>query len=171
MPGTILGFCIISVNRTNPGSWRADVLVWKQEVMGEIIHCCSVTKYVRLCNPMDCMQHAGLPHTSPPPRVCPDSCLLSWWCHPTISFSKLKKKKKRSHTKCYMVIDGKEKVELNEWDWREEWVTILNRLHREGIIKQRLPFHFPDLQNNNSNNNSFCWISEEILSTFSVWIR
>ena len=29
----------------------------------------------------------GLPCPSPPPRVCPDLCLLSWWCHPTISSS------------------------------------------------------------------------------------
>ena len=24
---------------------------------------------------------------SPPPRACSNSCLLSWWCHPTISSS------------------------------------------------------------------------------------
>ena len=34
----------------------------------------------------------GLQHTRPPcpslsPRVCSDSCPLSWWCHPTISSS------------------------------------------------------------------------------------
>ena len=34
----------------------------------------------------------GLWHTRPPcpspsPRVCPSSCPLSWWCHPTISSS------------------------------------------------------------------------------------
>ena len=28
-----------------------------------------------LCDPMDC---------APAPRVCSDSCPLSWWCHPTI---------------------------------------------------------------------------------------
>ena len=34
----------------------------------------------------------GLQHTRPPcpsltPGVCPSSCPLNWWCHPTISYS------------------------------------------------------------------------------------
>ena len=33
------------------------------------------------------LQHARLPCTSPSPWVCSHSCPLSWWCHPTISFS------------------------------------------------------------------------------------
>ena len=33
------------------------------------------------------LQHARLPCPSPSPRVCLNSCPLSWWCHPTISFS------------------------------------------------------------------------------------
>ena len=32
-------------------------------------------------------QHTRLPCTSPFPRVCSDSCLLSPWCHPAISSS------------------------------------------------------------------------------------
>ena len=28
---------------------------------------------------------ASLPCPSPTPRACSNSCLLSWWCHPTIS--------------------------------------------------------------------------------------
>ena len=40
----------------------------------------------------DVLQPHGLQHTRPPcpsptPRVYPDSCPLSWWCHPTISSS------------------------------------------------------------------------------------
>ena len=31
------------------------------------------------------LQHTRLPCPSPFPRVCPNSCLLSRWCHPTIS--------------------------------------------------------------------------------------
>ena len=31
------------------------------------------------------LQHARLPCSSPFPRVCSNSCPLSWWCHPTIS--------------------------------------------------------------------------------------
>ena len=32
-------------------------------------------------------QHARPPCPSPTPRVHPNSCALSWWCHPTISSS------------------------------------------------------------------------------------
>ena len=32
-------------------------------------------------------QHARPPCASPTPRVHPNPCLLSWWCHPTISSS------------------------------------------------------------------------------------
>ena len=32
------------------------------------------------------LQHTMLPCPSPSPRVCPGSCPLNWWCHPTISF-------------------------------------------------------------------------------------
>jgi len=31
--------------------------------------------------------HTRLPCPSPSPRVCSNSCPLSWWCHPTISSS------------------------------------------------------------------------------------
>ena len=33
------------------------------------------------------LQHARLPCPSPTPKACPNSCLWSWSCHPTISFS------------------------------------------------------------------------------------
>ena len=33
------------------------------------------------------LQHARLSCPSPSPRVCSNSWPLSWWCHPTISFS------------------------------------------------------------------------------------
>ena len=33
------------------------------------------------------LQHARLPCPSPSPRVCPSSCPLNQWCHPTISSS------------------------------------------------------------------------------------
>ena len=40
----------------------------------------------------DSLQHHELQHTRPPcpsptPRTYPDSCPLSWWCHPAISSS------------------------------------------------------------------------------------
>ena len=33
------------------------------------------------------LQRARLPCPSPTPEACSNSCALSWWCHPTISFS------------------------------------------------------------------------------------
>ena len=33
------------------------------------------------------LRHIRLPCPSLAPKVCSDSCLLSWWCHPTISHS------------------------------------------------------------------------------------
>ena len=33
------------------------------------------------------LQHARPPYPSPTPRVRPNPCPLSWWCHPTISSS------------------------------------------------------------------------------------
>ena len=33
------------------------------------------------------LQHSRLPCPSLSPRVCSNSCPLSWWCHPTISSS------------------------------------------------------------------------------------
>ena len=33
------------------------------------------------------LKHTGLPCPSPTPGVHPNPCPLSWWCHPTISFS------------------------------------------------------------------------------------
>ena len=33
------------------------------------------------------LQHARFPCPSPTPGACSNSCLLTWWCHPTISSS------------------------------------------------------------------------------------
>ena len=51
--------------------------------------CCSIANsYLTLCNPMDCST-PGFPLFSLCPRVCSDSCPLSWWYHPAISSSVL----------------------------------------------------------------------------------
>ena len=48
--------------------------------------CCSVTQWCpTLCDPMDCSTPGFCPPSSP--RVCSNSCPLSWWCHPTASSS------------------------------------------------------------------------------------
>ena len=31
------------------------------------------------------LQHSRPPGPSPSPRVCPNSCPMNWWCHPTIA--------------------------------------------------------------------------------------
>ena len=49
-------------------------------------YCCSVTKLcLTLCSYK--LQLARLLCPPLSPRVCSDSCPLSWWCHPTIPFS------------------------------------------------------------------------------------
>ena len=51
-----------------------------------IASCCSVAVVSHSFRPHG-LQHTRLPCPSPSPRVCPSSCPLSWWCHPTISSS------------------------------------------------------------------------------------
>ena len=47
------------------------------------IFCCSCAVMSDFLWPQG-LQHARLPCPSPFPRVCSNSCPLSWWCHPTI---------------------------------------------------------------------------------------
>ena len=49
-------------------------------------HCHSVAKPCPTLRPHR-LQHTKLPCPSLCPRVCLDSCPLSWWCRPTISSS------------------------------------------------------------------------------------
>ena len=48
--------------------------------------CCSVTVVSNSLQPHG-LQHTRLPCPSLSPGVCSNSCSLSWWCYPTISFS------------------------------------------------------------------------------------
>ena len=51
-------------------------------------YCClAAQSYLTLWDSMDHSMPGFLPCLSPSPRVCSNSCLLSWWCHPTISSS------------------------------------------------------------------------------------
>ena len=47
-----------------------------------LLSCCSVTKLCPTLQPHG-LQHARPPCPSPTPRVYSNSCLLSWWCHPS----------------------------------------------------------------------------------------
>ena len=70
-----------------------DLTFWKEkyQIIYDILICqilvkgfSSVTQScLTLCDPK--AQHARPPCPSPSPGVCSNSCLLSWWCHPTIS--------------------------------------------------------------------------------------
>ena len=62
--------------------------LWEREDMFPLIQFSSVAQ---LCltdslRPHE-LQHTRHPCPSPTPRVYPNSCPLSWWCHPTISSS------------------------------------------------------------------------------------
>ena len=57
---------------------------WCQDPLRELLFSHSVVSdSLRPCG----LQHTRLPCPSLSPGVCPNSCPLSWWCHPTISFS------------------------------------------------------------------------------------
>ena len=55
--------------------------------MNNIVCSCSDAKLcLTLCDPMD-HKHARLSCPSPSPEVCSNSCPLSQWCHPNVSYS------------------------------------------------------------------------------------
>jgi len=92
-------------NRSNPRVGRGWVFCWlppslpfcalKARLLTTSIGCIScccysdlaVTKLCpTLCSPLDCSTCVRPLGRSRSPGVCPSSCPLSWWCHPTISF-------------------------------------------------------------------------------------
>ena len=58
--------------------------IWSLEFPSFCCFCCSV---VSGSLPPHGLQHSRLPCPSPSPGACSNSCPLSQWCHPTISFS------------------------------------------------------------------------------------
>ena len=52
--------------------------------MTSVLFSCSIVSYSLQPHGL---QHTRLPYPLPTPGVCSNSCLLSWWCHPTISSS------------------------------------------------------------------------------------
>ena len=69
-------------------TWTPPCKTWLRVLdPSESVHCCSIAKPCpTLCDPMDCSM-PGLPYPLPSPGVCPSSCPLNQWCHPTISSS------------------------------------------------------------------------------------
>ena len=59
------------------------VHVYTYNIINQLCSCCLVTHLCLTLQPHG-LQHARLPRLSPTPRVYPNSCWLSQWCHPTI---------------------------------------------------------------------------------------
>ena len=68
------------------GSWRSFLYssVYSCHYNNSVQFSCSIMSDSWLSHKP---QHARPPCPSPTPRVCSDSCLLSWWCHAIISSS------------------------------------------------------------------------------------
>ena len=71
------------------------------------------------------LQHTRPPCPSPDPRACSNSCPLSWWCHPTISFSVV------PFSSCLqsfpVSVSSYESVLRIRWpkDWASAWASVL----------------------------------------------
>ena len=59
------------------------VLIPLEDIAVAILSLSHVLNFLQLHG----MQHTRLPCPSLSPRVCSNSCPLSWWCHPSISSS------------------------------------------------------------------------------------
>ena len=67
-------------------TWRTNPFYSPNSISLRDTHCCSVTKLYQTLKPCG-LQHARLPSLLLSPADCSSSCLLSRWCHPTISSS------------------------------------------------------------------------------------
>ena len=76
---------LISLFKLLTWFWDFNSNVFPCFLLGSTLSCyCSVAKScLTLCSPMNC----NTPRPSLSPGVCSNSCLLSQWCHPTISSS------------------------------------------------------------------------------------
>ena len=94
------------------------------------------------------LQHTRLPYPSPTPRIYPNSCPSSWWCHPTISssvipfFSRLQSfQASRSFQMGQLFASGGQSIgvsasasvlPMNTQDWFPLWWTGWISLHSNG---------------------------------------
>ena len=106
------------------------------------------------------LQHTRLPCPSLSPRVCSNSCPLSWWCHPTISSSVALGISQASIFKEGRLVKssgmpGKDKLQLqcSSYLWHPTPVLLPGRRSLEGCspwgrwgsdMTERL--HFPALE-------------------------
>ena len=81
-------------------SLKPDLIRWPQGGVLALFYTCDLDKLLSLSKALSVqfihsvvsdslwphgLQHGRLPCPSPTPRAYSNSCLLSWWCHPTIS--------------------------------------------------------------------------------------
>ena len=80
---------IFSVIASGFGVKEKNVLFLGYKGINSYVHfsCCWVTHVTPDSLQPHGLQHIRLPCPSPSPRVCSNSCPLSWWRHPTISSS------------------------------------------------------------------------------------
>ena len=81
----MVDLCFVQQKIKNLGRWYLEF--WDSmcvyACVFSLVHCSVVSNSLRPHG----LQHSRLPCPSPTPRVYSNSCLLSQWCHPTISFS------------------------------------------------------------------------------------
>ena len=115
----------------------------------QIVQFSSVAQWCpTLCNPMDCSM-LGFP--SPTPGAYSNSCSLSWWCHPTISFSVVPFSfclqsfpASGSFPMCQFFASGGQSIgvsasasilPVNIWDWFPLRLTSLISLQSKGLSR------------------------------------
>ena len=108
------------------------------------------------------LHHARLPHPSPSPRACSDSCPLSQWCHPTISssvtpFCPQSFPASESFPVSWLFASGGQSIgalasapvlPMNIQDWSPLWRTGLISLQSKGLSRV---FSAPQLECINSS--------------------
>ena len=85
---TVRDFIFLGSKITLDGDCSHEIkrcLLFRRKAMTNLISVQSLSR-IQLFEPYG-LHHARLPCPSPTPGVYPNRCLLSRWCHPTISFS------------------------------------------------------------------------------------
>ena len=126
------------------------------------------------------MQHARLPHPSQSPRVCSNSCPLSWWCHLTISssfipFSRLQSFRALESFQMsqFFASDGQSSgvsasasvLPMNIQDWFPLGLTGLISLQSKGLTESSPT---PQFKSINSSALSFLY-SPTLTSIHNYW--
>ena len=133
------------------------------------------------------LQHARVPCPSPTPRVYPNSCPLSWWCHPTshpLSFSSPPAFNLSQHQGLFQWVSSSHQVAkvldfqlqhqsfpMNTQDWDPlEWTGWIS-LHSKGLsgafsntIDQKHQF-FTSQLSLQSNTHIHTWPLEKLYGT------